>query len=109
MATSKSTSSRKPATKRSKSAKKAAPAAGVSTKSSKSLEQEVSSTVIELIDQAAAALRKTVETSSEISEKARLLAHRRAHSLINEAHKRLSEFLDETKSVLDKGINKIKP
>ena len=108
MATSKSKSSHKPATGGAKSGKTST-AKPASKPAAKSIESKVSSNVIKLIDQAAVVLRKSVETGAEASEKARSLAHRRAHSLIEDAHKRLTQILDDSETVLKKGVKKIAP
>lgn len=62
---------------------------------------------LKLVDEAAALLRKGISTSASTTDKARLEAKKKAHTLLNKASSSLSGILDESTSVLRKVINKI--
>ena len=62
---------------------------------------------LKLVDEAAALLRKGISTSADTSEKARLEARKKAHSLIDKASESLSDLLDESASVLRKVAKKL--
>lgn len=94
-----------PAAKK-KPAKKPAKKA-TSQKTTVSREHSVTQSALKLVDEAAALLRKGISTGSDSSEKARLAAKKKAHSLLNKATDSLSDVLDESASVLRKVINKI--
>lgn len=72
-----------------------------------SREHSVTQSALKLVDEAAALLRKGISTGSDSSEKARLAAKKKAHTLLNKASSSLSDVLDEGASVLRKVINKI--
>lgn len=73
----------------------------------KSHDHSVTSSALKLVDEAAALLRKGISTGSDSSEKARLEARKKAHSLLNKASASLSDVLDGSASILRKVINKI--
>ncbi len=62
---------------------------------------------LKLIDEAAALLRKGITTSADTTEKARLEAKQKAHTLITKASHSLSGLLGESTSVLRKVVNKL--
>ncbi len=62
---------------------------------------------LKLVDEAAALLRKGISTGASTTDKARLEAKKKAHTLLNKASSSLSGILDESTSVLRKVINKI--
>lgn len=70
-------------------------------------DHSVTSSALKLVDEAAALLRKGISTGSDSSEKARLEARKKAHSLLNKASTSLSDVLDGSASILRKVINKI--
>ena len=70
-------------------------------------EHSVAESALKLVDEAAALLRKGISTSAGSSEKARLEAKQKAHSLLNMASSSLSGILDGSTSVLRKAINKL--
>jgi ElaB/YqjD/DUF883 family membrane-anchored ribosome-binding protein len=97
-----------PATKKKpakKSASKSAPS--TSKPAPKAKEHSVTASALKLVDEAAALLRKGISTGADSSEKARLEARKKAHSLLNKASSSLSDVLDGSASVLRKVINKI--
>jgi hypothetical protein len=73
----------------------------------KSQDHSVTSSALKLVDEAAALLRKGISTGSDSSEKARLEARKKAHTLLNKASTSLSDVLDGSASLLRKVINKI--
>ncbi len=100
--------SSKPAAK--KTTKKAAgkPAKKSSPKASpKPREHAVAEGALQLVNEAAALLRKGISTSADTTEKARLEAKAKAHSLLNKASSSLSDILGGSTSLLRKAINKI--
>ena len=90
-------------------AKKSAPKASSAPASKNTAEEKVAKSVLDLIDQAAATLRKTVRSSASNTEKVREEAHKKAHSLLSQAHSTLSKTVDDGASVLEKAVKKIKP
>ena len=70
-------------------------------------EHSVTASALKLVDEAAELLRKGISTGSDSSEKARLAAKKKAHTLLGKASSSLSDVLDEGASVLRKVINKI--
>ena len=81
-----------------KTAKKTAP---------KSKDYSVSESALKLVDEAAALLRKGINTTADSSEEARREARKQAHSLFDKASESLSDLLDESASVLRKIAKKI--
>lgn len=70
-------------------------------------EQKLASSALKLVDQAAALLRQGIRTSANTSEKARLEAKQRAHTLLTKASSSLSDALNEGSSTLHKLIGKL--
>lgn len=62
---------------------------------------------LQLVNEAAALLRKGISTSADTTEKARLEAKAKAHSLLTKASSSLSDLLGGSTSLLRKAINKI--
>lgn len=104
MSTSKTTQSK---TQKAAQKKSAAPAKTPPQKTSP--EQKVAESVLKLVDQVAATLRKNVRAGATEGEKARALAYKNAHALLTKAHDTLSKNLDQGTSVLKKAIKKIEP
>ena len=100
--------SSKPAAK--KPTKKAVrkPAKKTSPKASpKPREHAAAEGALQLVNEAAALLRKGISTSADTTEKARLEAKAKAHSLLTKASSSLSDLLGGSTSLLRKAINKI--
>lgn len=96
--------------KKSSTRKKSAPKKPASVKHSKPAgprEQKLASSALKLVDQAAALLRQGIRTSANTSEKARLEAKQRAHTLLTKASSSLSDALNEGSSTLHKLIGKL--
>lgn len=70
-------------------------------------EQKVASSALKLVDQAAAILRQGIRTSANTTEKARLEAKQKAHTLLNKASLSLSDLISGSASTLRGVINKI--
>lgn len=70
-------------------------------------EQKLASSALKLVDQAAALLRQGIRTSANTSEKARLEAKQRAHTLLTKASSSLTDALNEGSSTLHKLIGKL--
>jgi F0F1-type ATP synthase epsilon subunit len=84
------------------------PSAKSSPKASpKPREQAVAEGALQLVNEAAALLRKGISTGADTSEKARLEAKAKAHSLLTKASSSLSDLLGGSTSLLRKAINKI--
>ncbi|MCX6970607.1 MAG: hypothetical protein NTV93_10715 [Verrucomicrobia bacterium] len=94
-----------PATKKKTAKKSAKKPAG--KPAPKSHDHSVTSSALKLVDEAAALLRKGISTGSDSSEKARLEARKKAHTLLSKASTSLSDVLDGSASILRKVINKI--
>ena len=73
----------------------------------KSKDYSVSESALKLVDEAAALLRKGINTTADSSEEARREARKQAHSLFDKASESLSDLLDESASVLRKIAKKI--
>jgi len=85
-----------------KPAKKSSPKA-----SPKPREHAVAEGALQLVNEAAALLRKGISSSADTTEKARLEAKAKAHSLLTKASSSLSDILGGSTSLLRKAINKI--
>ncbi len=70
-------------------------------------EQKLASSALKLVDEAAALLRKGINTTADVSEKNRLAAKKRAHGLLNKATSSLSSILEGGSDALHKVIGKI--
>ena len=70
-----------------------------------SREHKLATSALKLVDEAAELLRKGISTSANTSEKARLEAKKKAHSLLGKAKSSLEELVDDSASVLRKVIN----
>ena len=62
---------------------------------------------LKLVDEAAALLRKGINTSSDATDTARREARKKAHSLLDKASESLSDLLEGSASVLRKVSKKI--
>ena len=67
----------------------------------------VTESALKFVDEAAALLRKGINTTADSSEDARREARKKAHSLIDKASESLSDLLDGSASVLRKITKKI--
>ncbi|GAT34167.1 hypothetical protein TSACC_22591 [Terrimicrobium sacchariphilum] len=70
-------------------------------------EQKLANSALKLVDEAAALLRKGINTTADVSEKNRLAAKKRAHGLLNKATSSLSSILGSSSDALHKVIGKI--
>jgi hypothetical protein len=70
-------------------------------------EHEIASSALKLVDQAAALLRQGIRTSADTSEKTRLEAKQKAHTLLNKASSSLSGLLSGSTSTLRNVLNKL--
>ncbi len=104
--TKKKPAAKKPASK-APAAKKAAPTKSRATKHTPSAEHKAASAALKMVDEAAALLRKGISTGASTTEKARLEAKSKAHSLLNQASHSLGSLLGESTSALRKAINKL--
>ena len=73
----------------------------------KSKDYSVAESALKLVDEAAALLRKGINTTADSSEDARREARKKAHSLLDKASESLSDLLDGSASVLRKITKKI--
>ncbi|MFZ4682126.1 MAG: hypothetical protein ACOYMS_06470 [Terrimicrobiaceae bacterium] len=96
--TARKSTSKSPVKKKS-SAKKA--------KSAGPREHEIASSALKLVDQAAALLRQGIRTSANTTEKTRLEAKQKAHTLLNKASSSLSGLLSGSTSTLRNVLNKL--
>jgi hypothetical protein len=100
-------------TKKKNTAKKPAPTTARSrkatTKSTASgpREEALANDALELVDKAAALLRKGIRSGAETTQKTRLEAKHQAHGLLTKASSVLGDLLSESTSTLHKVINKI--
>lgn len=76
-------------------------------KSTASPEHKAATAALKLVDEAATLLRSGISTSAKTTEKTRLEAKKKAHSLLNKASSSLAEVLGSGTSVLRKAINKL--
>ena len=91
-------------------AKKPAPkkkAAATKSKPAGPREQKLASGALKLVDQAAAILRSGIRTSANSSEKTRLEAKQKAHTLLTKASSSLGDLLSGSTSTIRSVINKI--
>lgn len=70
-------------------------------------EHQAAKAALKLVDEAAGLLRRGISTTASTSEKARLEAKQRAHSLLNEASSSLQSLLGSGTSTLRKAINRL--
>ncbi|MDX2080179.1 MAG: hypothetical protein SFU53_05285 [Terrimicrobiaceae bacterium] len=70
-------------------------------------EQQVAKAALKMVDEAANLLRRGISTGASTSEKARLEAKQRAHSLLNDASSSLQSLLGSSASSLRKVINRM--
>lgn len=110
--TAKSTPAKKPAVKKApvkpvKRAKAVTSTAQKAAKSQSSPESKVATTALKSVDQAAEVLRALIKNSANTSEKARIQAKQKAHTLLNKASGELNDFLKSGTSVLRKAINRL--
>ena len=73
----------------------------------KSKDYSVAESALKLVDEAAALLRKGINTTADSTEDARREARKKAHSLLDKASESLSDLLDGSASVLRKITKKI--
>ena len=85
--------------------KKPAPVKKV--KSTASPEHKAATAALKLVDEAATLLRSGNSTSAKTTEKTRLEAKTKAHSLLNKASSSLADILGTSTSLLRKAINKL--
>ena len=97
--TKKKSAAKKPA---SKPVKKSAPKAPAKT----SREEKLAAEALKIVDQAASLLRSGIRTGAQETEKSRLAARKKAHSLLTSASGKLSGLVADTSSVLHKAISK---
>lgn len=83
------------------------PTAVKKVKSTASPEHKAATAALKLVDEAATMLRSGISTSAKTTEKTRLEAKKKAHSLLNKASSSLAEVLGSGTSVLRKAINKL--
>ena len=104
-----------PAKKKKTTARKSTPKAPVKKKKSTAKkakpaglrEHEIASSALKLVDQAAALLRQGIRTSANTTEKTRLEAKQKAHTLLNKASSSLSGLLSGSTSTLRNVLNKL--
>ena len=94
-----------PSTKK-KTSKKSAPKPAAKP-AQKSKDHSVTESALKLVDEAAALLRKGINTSSDATDTARREARKKAHSLLDKASESLSDLLEGSASVLRKVSKKI--
>lgn len=95
------------ATTKKKTAAVKKPTAVKKVKSTASPEHKAATAALKLVDEAATLLRSGISTSAKTTEKTRLEAKKKAHSLLNKASSSLAEVLGSGTSVLRKAINKL--
>lgn len=76
-------------------------------KSTASPEHKAATAALKFVDEAATLLRSGISTSAKTTEKTRLEAKKKAHSLLNKASSSLADVLGTSTSVLRKAINKL--
>ena len=73
----------------------------------KSKDYSVTESALKFVDEAAALLRKGINTTADSSEDVRREARKKAHGLLDKASESLSDLLDESASVLRKVTKKL--